>query len=276
MRANRMRTAISRVTAVPAARAVPRAPIGQQRKIAILGGASTIRFAPFNDLSWELWSHASCRDRCRREPDVFFDLHPPELWRDPVKKKWDPGYLKWLTRNHVPIYMQDRYEDVPASIRYPFEQMITEFPRGYMTNSAVYMVALALMQGATHLGIFGCHYQAKSEYAAQRGSMEYWLGVAEGRGVHVLIPPTCDLLNRPSLLYGYQSHPNGKRDPSYTADVIVPVGAKEAVAAEPITKDDGDTVKLFSLDDPKCPPLVQIDIEPPALERANGLPVSVQ
>jgi hypothetical protein len=199
----------------------PRRPVmagpGRPRKIAILGGAeSTLKHAPWHDSTWELWSHASCRHKCEREPDVLFDLHPPELWRNPSKKFWDRTYVKWLKQSHIPIYMQDHYKDIPASIRYPFETMITEFPKGYMTNHVAYMMALALMEGVTHIGLYGCHYDSNSEYGPQRGCAEYWCGVAEGRGVQVLIPPGCDLLMKPSLLYGYQSHPDGKRDPSYS------------------------------------------------------------
>ena len=255
---NKLQAAISRVTTVPAARPMPRPPIGQTRKIAILGGAATIRFAPWADMSWELWSHASCRDRCKRAPDLLFDLHPPELWRSPVRKNWDPEYLKWLKRNHLPIYMQDRYKEVPASIKYPFETMITEFPRGYMTNQSAYMIALALMQGVTHLAVYGCHYQHHSEYWVQRGSMEYWLGVAEGRGVHVLIPPQCDLLNRPSLLYGYESHPGGKRDPSYKMDAAPTPPTTIMGGADPgplLTKDGVPTI-LVPVESPNCPPLM--------------------
>jgi hypothetical protein len=190
---------------------------GRLRKVALLGGAEkTLRYAPWHDPSWELWSHASCRHRCKREPDALFDLHPPELWRDPTKKFWDKSYLKWLQQNHIPIYMQERYRDIPCSVRYPFETVITEFPRGYMTSHVAYMIALALTEGVTHIALYGCHYDSDSEYGPQRGGAEYWCGVAEGRGVHVTIPPGCDLLNRPHLLYGYQSHPGGKRDPSYS------------------------------------------------------------
>ena len=111
--------------------------------------------------------------------------------------------------------MQQHYPDVPASIKYPLEQVVTEFPWGYMTNTVAYMIALALMEGVTHIGIFGADYVGASEYLAQRGCCEYWLGVAEGRGVHLRFPPGCDLLNRPHLLYGYESHPNGKRHACY-------------------------------------------------------------
>src|SRR5689334_6253092 len=79
-------------------------------KVAICGGAEkTLKHAPFDDPSWLVWSHASCRHRCRREPDLLFDLHPPELWRDPKKKFWDKAYLKFLQQSHIPIYMQERY-----------------------------------------------------------------------------------------------------------------------------------------------------------------------
>lgn len=267
---NKLKAAISRVTTVPAHKPTPRRPYGQIRKIAILGGAHTIRFAPFDDWSWELWSHASCRDRCKRAPDVLFDIHPKELWSDPKRKNWDPGYLKWLTRNHIPIYMQERYPEVPASIRYPFETMITEFPQGYMTNQSSYMIALAIMSGATHIAVYGCHYQAKSEYWSQRGSMEYWLGVAEGRGLHVLIPPSCDLLGRPALLYGYQSHPNGKRDPSYNVDYTgtVPPPADPKTGGDPTpTAQANERTELLLPGAPNYPSLMQIPDHPIALDR---------
>ena len=265
---------------------IPRQPAfaapGRLRKIAMLGGAdTTLQYAPWHDLSWELWSHSSCRHRCVREPDRLFDVHPETLWRNPEKKTWDRSYVAWLAQNHIPIYMQEHYKDVPASIRYPFETMITEFPRGYMTNQLAYMIALALLEGVTHIAPYGCHYSSSSEYGPQRGCAEYWLGVAEGRGVQVLIPPLCDLLNKPHLLYGYQSHPEGKRDPSYSfclgpRELLTPAEQKaqaaqqakakglpeptESAPAEIIPlKDGGDRFPLMKLPDG----------EQPALERAN-------
>lgn len=246
--------------------------LGRLRKVALLGGAGTLALAPWTDPTWELWAHASCRAKCKREPDVFFDLHPPELWRDPKKKFWDTNYLDWLKFNHMPIYMQDRYPDVPASIKYPFETMIMEFPRGYMTNTACYMIALALMQGVTHLGFFGVQYSSESEYGPQRGSMEYWMGLAEGRGVHLCIPPGNDLLNRPSLLYGYQSHPNGVRDKSYL--FVVGPNSMKATSNKPPTPaktdaeklNDGEVPPLFPAEGPGAPELMDIGVAP-ALDR---------
>ena len=40
----------------------------------------------------------------------------------------------------------------------------------------------------------------------QRGSAEFWLGVAHGRGVQLVLPQSCTLLQEPKPLYGYASH----------------------------------------------------------------------
>ncbi len=240
--------------------------IGRLRKVACLGGARSLVYAPWHDPTWELWAHASCRHLCKRDPDIIWDLHPPELWRDPKKKNWDPNYAKWLATNRIPIMMQEVYPDVPASMRYPFETIITEFPRGYMTNHIAYMIALALVEGVTHIALFGCDYDTDSEYGPQRGSAEYWLGMAEGRGVNILIPPKCDLLNKPPLLYGYESHPNGIRDKSYSfalGPLKRPANGKVPVASG---------LALTPSHHPGAPPLVDIG-QAPALHRRDT-PVS--
>jgi hypothetical protein len=235
--------------------------LGRLRKIACLGGGHTLQYAPWHDLTWELWAHSSCRHLCKRDPDILFDLHPPALWRDATKKNWDPKYAEWIQTNRIPMLMQEVYPDAPASMKYPFAQMVTEFPRGYMTNQVSYMIALALMEGVTHIGMFGCDYRTGTEYGPQRGSAEYWLGVAEGRGVQVMLPPGCDLLNRPHLMYGYESHPNGKRDPSYSFTIgPLSAGGKSAV-------DVGQLIPVSAKD---APPLRDIGVapDPTAFDRA--------
>jgi len=235
---------------------------GRLRKVACLGGAATLKAAPWFDPTWELWAHASCRHLCKRDPDLLWDLHPPELWRNAAKKNWDPKYATWLTTNTVPIMMQQVYKDVPASVRYPFEQIVTEFPRGYMTNHVAYMIALALTEGVTHIGIFGCDYSTNTEYGPQRGSAEYWLGVAEGRGVHICLPPKSDLLNKPHLMYGYESHPNGIRDKSY----VFALGPLTANGRPALAADR----ELIPSNHPDAPPLRPIGVspDPGAFDRA--------
>jgi hypothetical protein len=213
------------VALVPAVEVTPqlsqplRAGLGRLRKIGFLGShEASLKFAPWGDASWEFWGHASSRGMFRQQPHRFFDLHRKECWAKSNNK--GQKYLNWLASNPVPIYMQDRFPEVPASIRYPFEQVCYGIKRKYFTSHVAYMIALALSEGVTHLGFFGVNYSPDCEYGTQRGSTEYWMGRAEALGVHLEMPETCTLLADPKELYGYQSHDaDGKLVHAYTKRV---------------------------------------------------------
>jgi len=149
---------------------VPRQPVfagpGRLRKIALLGSHElSLKDAPWGDPSWEFWGHASSRGLYLREPDRYFDRHRKECWTKSNNK--GKTYLRWLERNRVPIYMLEKFGEVPASIRYPFEQVSFGMARKYFTNHAAYMIALALMEGCTHLGFFGV--KLRERHAEGRG-----------------------------------------------------------------------------------------------------------
>lgn len=178
----------------------PTAGPGRLRKIALIGSAPTVDLAPWYDPSWEIWAHATCYGYCKRV-DRYFDLHP---WKW-ISEKPVPGYLEWLKALQTPVYMQRKFREVPASVRYPSERMIAEYPR-YFTSHAAWMIALALSEGVTHLGFYGIHYALDEEHKKQRTGCEFWMGVAVGRGVQIVNPPGSPLLREPGWLYGYESH----------------------------------------------------------------------
>lgn len=173
---------------------------GRLRKIALIGSAPTIAHAPWHDPSWEIWAHATCHHLCLRA-DRYFDLHPWE-W---ITGKHVPGYVEFLQQTTVPVYMQRRHKEVPQSYRYPRERVESEF-RPYFTSHAAWMMALALTEGVTHIGLWGIHYEHDVEHKAQRAGCEYWVGVCEGRGVQVVIPTGSPVCREPKWLYGYESH----------------------------------------------------------------------
>jgi hypothetical protein len=180
--------------------AQPVAGQGRLRKIALIGSAPTVHFAPWWDGTWEIWAHATTHHYCKRV-DRYFDLHP---WKW-ISEKPVPGYLAWLKSQSVPIYMQRQFRDVPASVRYPKERVMGEHPR-YFTSHAAWMIALALSEGVTHLGFYGIHYALDEEHKKQRAGCEFWMGVAHGRGVQIVNPEGSPLLRQPAWLYGYESH----------------------------------------------------------------------
>ena len=179
----------------------------QTRKVAIFGSHSaSLRDAPWDDLSWEKWGHASSRAWYKCEMDRYFDLHPRACWSRGGRKT--ALYPKWLAQNTVPIYMQAKHKDVPASEEYPKGRILAEFgePRPFFTNQVAWMIALALTEGVTTIGLWGIEYGIESEYQNQRSSCEAWIMRAAERGVRVVLPEQCTLLRQPAGLYGYESH----------------------------------------------------------------------
>lgn len=203
--------------AYPAARTV--------RKIALCGSHSaSLTDAPWTDPSWEFWGHASSRAWYPRPMDRYFDLHPKACWTRGGKK--GDAYPKWLSRNTVPIYMQRHFDEVPASVEYPKGRILTEFAdaRPYFTNHAAWMIALAMTEGVTAIGLYGINYSTEGEYVRQRGSAEYWLGRAAQAGIRIVLPEQCSLLREPASLYGYESHDEqtGKLKDAYRPKVWSP------------------------------------------------------
>lgn len=227
--------------------------LGRQRKIAILGNHRTIAHAPWDDGSWELWAHTSSSFVVRRTPDRYFDLHPKVWWE--AEGSWKKGYKAWLAQLQTPIFMQEKFAAVPASIRYPKERILAEFRR-YFTSQTAWMIELALTEGVTHLALYGIAYEHYTEYATQRAGAEYWLGFAEGRGVQIVLPEGTPICRFPSKLYGYESHEGGvlqdeyKWSPKVTADKANKSGP------------------LIDVTDPTVPPLRDLG-EPIAEDRSK-------
>ena len=177
---------------------------GGVRKVALIGGEpSTVRHAPWEDRSWEIWAHTSVNRHCKRV-DRWFELHPPHVFQAAAKHGRTDWY-GWLKSLREPVYMQERYPEVPTSVRYPRERVLTEFPR-YLSSTVAWMIALAITEGVHTIGLWGIHFSSGSEYAEQRAGCEFWLGVALGRGVQIKLPDACPILKEPSDLYGYESH----------------------------------------------------------------------
>lgn len=207
------------------------------RKIGLVGshGGSLVH-CPWQDPSWELWGHASAHAFYRRVLDRYFDLHTLE--ERPKNAKVEQ-YIEWLRRCPSPVYMQRVHKDIPQSKQYPKERILMEYggTRRYFKNQVAWMIALAFTEGVTHLGLFGINYGHYSEYETQRGSAEYWLGRAEERGIHLVLPDECSLLAEPKGLYGYESHDkNGilkehwKRRRPKPAQTISPVVPGQEIA----------------------------------------------
>ena len=243
-----------------------RPPYFKTKKLGLLGNTSSLELAPWFDPTWTLAAHPCCRPRCKREPDWYFDLHRKELFQQ-ERRTWNQRYYTWLKHLQTPVFMQKHWPEIPMSVEYPLLRIQAEF-RSYFTNQCAFMIALAMTEGVTHIGLFGCQYSAETEHGVQRDSLTYWLGRFEQYGGTVVIPARHNtLLCQPPLLYGYESHDeHGKLVPQYRTVPTVTVKKADGTAE----KRELAPVNMESAEG-RLPLMVLPNGEAPAWERSGHL-----
>jgi hypothetical protein len=200
-------------------RRVSSLPPKRHRRIAILGFAETVKDAPVNDPTWELWGmngfwRAAKPDFGITVPEerysAWFDMHTVEYSREYGKRAgFGDAQVEWLAKPHpFPIYMLTAHESLPAVRRFPIEEVIASTGRDYFTSTVAYAIALAAsMEDVAEIGLWGIDLAHDTEYAEQRPCAEYHLALAEGRGIKVTLHPKSALM-RQLHRYGYEEqHP---------------------------------------------------------------------
>lgn len=186
--------------------------VPKKKKVAIVGFALTKDQAPYDDPEFEVWTVNQLYRFVPRQ-DRIFQLHKREGIITANSHGGDgEKHIEELKAMDIPIYMQERHDDIPTSVKYPFEEMVQEFgiPRkgfaekdAYFTNSISFMIALAIHEGFEEIHVYGVDMAVNEEYHFQRPSCEYYLGIAMGRGIKVYLPPESDLL-RTRFTYAYE------------------------------------------------------------------------
>jgi len=176
------------------------------KKVAIVGTAMTHKDAPYSDPSWEIWGlndHWNNMPRATRWFEVNYEAckiakvsHQPDMTR-----------MDWLKKCPIPVYMEEKYPEVPMSVRFPYEDIFNYIcdmdpcGRDYLTNSVSYMIAMAIYEGFDEISLYGVDMAVGSEYEKQRPSCEFFIGVAKGLGIKLYIPDQSDLL-KTLVVYG--------------------------------------------------------------------------
>ncbi|OUM99834.1 MAG: hypothetical protein BAA04_02980 [Firmicutes bacterium ZCTH02-B6] len=172
------------------------------RKVAIVGGGPTRVMAPFNDPTWEIWAFSSRRWQPPRvtrwfELHALTDLRQQLASRKPGRRTF-PEYWRYLSSLPCPVYMQRRHRAIPTSVPFPLGPVLKRFGRCF-TSTASYLVALAILEGAQVIGLWGVNPKRSDkghrdeDYSRQRAALEYLLGVARQRGIEVVLPPGVSL-----------------------------------------------------------------------------------
>ncbi len=124
----------------------------------------------------------------------------------------DVAHVASLRAATVPVYCQQVWRDIPQSIAYPFKAVTKAFgvpfppsyrKRLYVTSTFGYMVALACLehqQGQTvsEIRVGGVELYDGREGRWEKPNLFYWLGIAQGMGIKIGLPPMgTSVLNAP-------------------------------------------------------------------------------
>lgn len=213
----------------------------KRTKVAILGFVQHYKQAPFNDPSFEIWGLNELYQFIPRW-DRWFEIHSRSLYEnDRNRTSEHVNKLKAMT---CPLYMHKHWDDIPASVPYPMDAICQMFPnpcpeaRPYLTNSITYMILLAIAEGFQELHLYGVDMSHSSEYAQQRPSCEWAVGIAQGRGIKVYVPSESDLL-KCLFLYGYEEEAARAFDRK--------MAAREAEMSQNITNLDNEIARLTEI-----------------------------
>jgi len=174
-----------------------------KKKVAIVGLAPHYILAPFDDPSFEIWGlNNGYQFEGFKRWDRWFQLHDLRFYDAGPKADPIPEILQRYASWECPVYMFDKYLQVPNAIRFPYEKLIEEFGT-YFNNSISWMIAFAIHEGFEEIHIYGVDMAVGTEYSEQRPSCEYFIGLARGRGIKVYMPEESRLL-KTKYIYGCQ------------------------------------------------------------------------
>ena len=168
------------------------------RRIAIVGWAPSTRELILNEPpDVEVWGLNFAHVFISRY-QRWFQVHPRN-WRGDVTGNYGRGeiHTHFLQTCAVPVYQTELDERVPTSKLYPREEVVKCLGRDYLTSSFAYALGLALLEGVDEIRMFGCDLITTTEFARQRPAVEWMLGIAQGRGIKVYVPPQAALFHGP-------------------------------------------------------------------------------
>lgn len=160
-------------------------------KVAVVCGApSSQHLVPHDDPQWEIWVLGNrLNNYAGKRVTRVFEIH------DGCVEEHGPQYPKWLVDHGISLVVGRSFPATAEHVQtFPFEEASRLFGSTYLTSSTAYMMALAILDGATEIGVYGSDMSVDDhEYFWQRPCLEAWIGFAKGRGIKVHIPDVSPL-----------------------------------------------------------------------------------
>ena len=92
---------------------------------------------------------------------------------------------------------------------YPLDLLIDHFKTNFFSNSICYMLAFGIYKEFKKIDLWGCNIRSNANrvvdfYVKNHPGVEFWIGMAMGRGIEICIHGDSALLTLPGgKMYGY-------------------------------------------------------------------------
>ena len=160
-------------------------------KLNIIGKARSWKLAPLTGESWGINTVI-----LRRPLDVMFEMHEdcdcPKSYQKAVETK-------------TPSYSLEEYEVEGLKFKkYPIREILDEFKQTLFDCSFDYMLALAIYKKYEQIDVYGIDLFRNESWSYQRPSVEFWRGIAVGRGIDIQFHGETTIGRcRKNMVYGY-------------------------------------------------------------------------
>jgi hypothetical protein len=168
-------------------------------KITIVGKGTGWEDAPLTGETWGITQLI-----LRRNVSRVIDMNDYSLWGDKEAREAEESRRR-AAELKVP------YVDLS---NYPLAEVIADFNTDYFSNTVDYTLALAIHEGFMEIDLYGVNMSNPGEYAYQKPGVEFWIGMAMGRGVNVRTfgDHSTILKTRDGKLYGYGTPQKGRQN----------------------------------------------------------------
>jgi hypothetical protein len=176
-----------------------------KKKIAIVGTGSQWQLAPFNDPEWEIWGLIGVATNAPRL-DRLYEFHERKIVEHIANTDYADGSYWKVAQSLGPNFITNGdHPECPQATQYDFQHNIEKYGK-YWCSSVDWMIADAINLEPEAIGLFGINMASDSEYVHQKPSASFYLGIAKGKGIKVIVPSSSEVLAGP-YMYGLEEMP---------------------------------------------------------------------
>lgn len=168
-----------------------------RRKVAICGAPGQKQMQ-WDDPQYECWAMNNwwntARDsQGRLAASRWFEQHqifPDDDGQHAGEAIQNAHDMQWIRECPVPLYTTEPFPENPHAVVYDIDYYARKY-RDYFTCSFAMQIALAIDEGFEEMLVCGLELLlgTKREATVESACVAYWLGLAEGRGIKVVLAP---------------------------------------------------------------------------------------